>query len=97
MVHFPVVDRRLVAASLRYAPETNFGASSLNAWIDSSVEIRRMPESPHAEIQREIADLVKRELFTIGELRELEEKLKGIAERAAKMTPLPEWSRGEDD
>lgn len=49
-----------------------------------------MTESAHNEIQREIGDLVKRALFEVSELREFEERLKAIAERASKFTPLPE-------
>lgn len=55
-----------------------------------------MTEPFHTELQREIGELVKRELFEVGELRELEERLKIIAEKSSKMTPLPE-PRSEED
>lgn len=54
-----------------------------------------MTETPHQEIQREIGELVKRELFEVNELRDLEERLKAIAKRASRVTPLAELSSEE--
>ncbi len=47
-------------------------------------------ENPLKTIQAELADLVRRELLQIGELRDVEERLKIVVERASKITPTPE-------
>jgi hypothetical protein len=53
-----------------------------------------MPQEPIkkeiTEVQEEVGELVKRALVQAGELREVEEKLKVICEKASKMTPPPE-------
>ncbi|HEY3902094.1 MAG TPA: hypothetical protein VGM54_26010 [Chthoniobacter sp.] len=52
-----------------------------------------MPEPSKEEIkniQEESGELVKRALIQVGDLQDVEEKLKGIVERSSKITPPPE-------
>jgi len=56
----------------------------------------RMPEpseSPKKEIkqiQKEVGELVRRALIQVGDLQDVEERLKALAEKSSKMTPQPE-------
>ncbi|HEY3898314.1 MAG TPA: hypothetical protein VGM54_06860 [Chthoniobacter sp.] len=47
------------------------------------------PKKPPTNIQNEIAELVRKELLHIGELQDVEERLKVISEKASKFTPPP--------
>jgi hypothetical protein len=64
------------------------------------VRFLRMPGEPIKkqikEVQAEVGELVKRALVQAGDLRDVEEKLKALAEKASKATPLPEAPSGED-
>lgn len=52
-----------------------------------------MPEEPPDEeitdAQEPLGDLVRRALVQAGDLRDVEDKLKILAEKSAKFTPLP--------
>jgi hypothetical protein len=53
-----------------------------------------MPEQPLKKeiekVQEEVGELVRRALVQAGDLREVEDKLKELSEKASKFTPPPE-------
>lgn len=51
---------------------------------------------PNSDIQRWIADVVRRCLLQAGDMREVEDKLKKVSRRSAEITPLAESQDDED-
>lgn len=45
---------------------------------------------PTLDIQRWIAEIVRRSLLQAGDMREIEDKLKQVSRRSAEITPLAE-------
>jgi len=48
------------------------------------------PTNEIESIQDQIGDLVRRALIQVGDLQDVEEKLKGIVKKSSKATPPPE-------
>ncbi|WP_131989908.1 hypothetical protein [Chthoniobacter flavus] len=51
---------------------------------------------PTFDVQRWIAEVVRRSLVQAGDMREVEDKLKEVSQRSVEITPLAE-SRDDDE